>query len=62
MSRNCTFAPGTPSKKGGFGSVEYINIYPLFLEIRIVFSFPLALKGLNLLVFVARMTNRFPLE
>ena len=32
MTRNCTFAPGTPSKKGGFGSVEYINIYPLFSE------------------------------
>ena len=62
MTRNCTFAPGPPSKKGGFGSVEYINIYPLFLEIRIVFSFPLALKGLKLLVFVARMTSRFPLE
>ena len=62
VTRNRTFAPGTPSKKGGFGSVEYINIYPLFLEIRIVFSFPLALKGLKLLVFVARMTNRFPLE
>ena len=62
MTRNCTHAPGTPSKKGGLGSVEYINIYPLFLEIRIVFSFPLALKGLKLLVFVARMTNRFPLQ
>ena len=25
MTRNCKFAPGPPSKKGGFGSVEYIK-------------------------------------
>ena len=62
MARNCTFPPGAPSKNEGFGPPEYINNFLLFDKIRIVFSFPLALTGGKLSVFVARRTNRFSLE